>query len=84
MNFDIKDTITLDDNNEYVVVSKTAYNDETYFYIVDVNSNDSFKILKLNKDNNKLIEFEDDNLVKNLLPLFFNETSKIVDIDSIV
>ena len=79
MNIDIRDIITLDDNNEYVVVSKANYNNEAYFYIFDINNKESFKILKLNKENNKLIEFEDQDLVKNLIPLFFNEAKDLMD-----
>ena len=84
MNIDIKDIITLDDTNQYVVVSKALYNDETYFYIIDINNNENLKILKLNKENDKLAEFNDENLIKTLLPLFFNETTSTIDISSIV
>jgi len=83
MNIDIKDVITLDDNNQYVVVSKANYSEDTYFYISDVNNNEEFKILKLNKDNGKLAEFEDEILVQKLLPLFFNETISSVGIENI-
>ena len=31
----IKDTLVLDDDNEYVVVSKANYNDKTYYYIIN-------------------------------------------------
>lgn len=87
MNIDIKDVITLDDDNEYVVVSKVNYNDETFFYIVNTNisednnedGNVGFKILKLNKENQKLAEFDDENLVKTLIPLFFKETASYIE-----
>ena len=36
MNIDIKDVITLDDNNEYVVVNKVNYNDKNYYYLRDM------------------------------------------------
>lgn len=87
MNIDIKDVITLDDDNEYVVVSKVDYKDDTYFYIVNTNisednneeGKEGFKILKLNKDNQKLAEFDDENLVRILIPLFFKETASFIE-----
>lgn len=90
MNIDIKDVITLDDDNEYVVVSKVNYKDETYFYIVDTNfsegnneeGNVGFKILRLNKENQKLVEFNDENLVRELIPLFFKETASFIETEN--
>lgn len=91
MDIDIKDVITLDDDNEYVVVSKIVYSDETYFYIVNTNisednneeGNTGFKILKLNKENQKLAEFDNQELVKELLPLFLKESVKYIDLDNL-
>ena len=79
MDLNIKDVITLDDNNNYVVVSKTNYHSETYFYILDINNNENFKILKLNISNNKLAEFEDQDLIKELLPIFLKESAKHIE-----
>ena len=39
MTINIKDTLTLDDNNEYVVVSKINVDDKNYFYLIDKNDN---------------------------------------------
>ena len=36
MNIDIKDTLMLDDKNEYVVVSKINVKDKYYYYLVDI------------------------------------------------
>lgn len=86
MDIDIKDVITLDDDKEYVVVSKVVYKEETYFYIVDINisnnegeSEEGLKILKLNKENQKLVEFDDKELIKTLLPLFLKETANHIN-----
>lgn len=87
MNIDIKDIITLDDDKEYVVVSKVNYKDKTYFYIVDTNISEGnnedgstgFKILRLNKENQKLVEFNDENLVRELIPIFFKETASFIE-----
>ncbi len=74
MDIDIKDLVTLDNNIDYIVTSKTNYEDNTYYYFVNNKDNKDFKILRLNKDNNKLVEFENPDLIKKLLPMFVKET----------
>ena len=37
MIINIKDTLTLDDNNEYVVISKINYESKNYYYLLDKN-----------------------------------------------
>ena len=69
---DIKDTIALSDNNEYVVVSKANYNDEVYYYLID--KNDSGNIMFCYQDNNQMVELTDKDLIVKLLPLFLKES----------
>ena len=73
MNIDIKDLITLNDNNKYVVVSKALYDSKNYFFLLDINNDTNIKFCYL--DNNELIESEDKNINTNLLKLFY-ETAK--------
>ena len=78
---DIKDTITLSDKNEYVVVSKANYNDNVYYYLID--KNDSGNIMFCYQDNNELVELTDKDLIVKLLPLFLeaskNELKDIIE-----
>ena len=78
---DIKDTIALSDNNEYVVVSKANYNDEVYYYLID--KNDSGNIMFCYQDNNQMVELTDKDLIVKLLPLFLeaskNELKDIIE-----
>ena len=74
MNIEVKDLVTLDNDIEYIVTSKTTYENNLYYYFVNNKDNNDFKILRLNKDNNKLIEFDNPDLIKKLLPLFVKET----------
>ena len=74
MNIEVKDLVTLDNDIEYIVTSKTTYEDNIYYYFVNNKDSNDFKILRLNKDNNKLIEFDNPDLIKKLLPLFVKET----------
>ena len=68
MIINIKDTLTLDDNNEYVVVSKINDDDKNYFYLIDKNDNSNVKFCY--QDNDELVELNDKELVTRLLPLF--------------
>lgn len=83
MDISIRDILTLDDNNEYLVTGKVSHENATYFYLVDINDNQFFKILKFNENNGKLTEFNDENTVRALIPLFAEcvaaELNSIVD-----
>ena len=72
----IKDTLVLDDDNEYVVVSKANYNDKIYYYIINNNDNSDFKFCY--QENDELVEIEDDKLIKELIPLFFNSVKDVL------
>ena len=78
MNIDIKDIITLSDNNEYVVVSKTDYQDKIYYYLIDKNNNENIKFCVENNENKSLLEIEDTSIIQQLLPLFVESTSKSI------
>lgn len=71
MNIDIKDRISLDDNNTYVVSGKTTYQNLIYYYLIDFNNIENVKFCYENLENNSMIEVEDEELVARLLPLFF-------------
>lgn len=82
MNIDIKDTITLDDNNKYIVVSKVIYNNETYYYLIDEVNNENVKFCIENKQTgNSIIEITDQNLIQTLLPLFFNQSKDYINLE---
>ena len=72
---DIKDVITLSDDNKYGVVSKTVLDGKTYYYLVDINNHANLKFCyEKNSDNElKLVEVEDKNLIQKLIPLLANE-----------
>jgi len=66
----IKDSLVLDDDNEYVVVSKVKYETKEYYYILDKYNSSNYKFCYL--DNEELVEVEDENIIKTLLPLLLN------------
>lgn len=73
MNIEKQDILTLDDHNEYIVVSKIEYENAYYYYIVDINNPENLKFVK--ETNNELLELQDKDLVTNLIPLFINDTN---------
>jgi len=84
MNVNIKDTITLSDDNSYVVTSKANYQNGIYYYLVDIDNMENIKFCIENIKNTSLIEVDDKDLIKQLLPLFIEATSKSItkeDID---
>lgn len=68
MDLNVNDLITLDDNNEYVIVAKNKYESKMYFYIVDIKDNSNLKFCYL--DNDELVEVNDSELIKKLLSIF--------------
>lgn len=74
---DIDKVIVLENKEEYLVLDKTEYNNNNYYYIAKLNQTktdieNNFKLITIiEKDNNKVIEevIGEDNL-KELLPLF--------------
>ena len=64
MIINIKDTLTLDDNNEYVVISKTNYENKNYYYLLDKNNNENLKFCY--EDNDELVEINDKEFVHSI------------------
>lgn len=84
MNIDIKDIITLDDNNEYIVVSKINYQNNTYYYLVDKNNNTNLKFCIENKNTgNSIIELEDKLLIQTLIHLFAENAKQFIDLENL-
>jgi hypothetical protein len=77
MTINIKDILTLSDNNDYVVVSKANYENKTYYYLID--KLDSGKILFCYQDNDELVEVRDKDLNTKLLPLFLKGSLKEIN-----
>lgn len=74
MNIDIKDTLMLDDKNEYVVVSKIKVKDKYYYYLVDIKNNENLKFCYQNDE--ELVELNDKELTTKLLPLFLEKANQ--------
>ena len=71
MNIDIQDVITLDDHNDYVVVSKTVYQGKTYYLLVDMLHSHTMLCYE---DQEELVESKDKDLNTKLLPYLVKES----------
>ena len=76
MNISIMDVLTLEDKNEYVVVSKVLYEDKNYMFLVDINNNKNIKFCY--QDNDEVVESDDKDLNSRLLPLFYEQAKAII------
>lgn len=76
MEIEYQDIITLNDKNRYVVASKVNYNGSTYVYLVDINDNANLKFAEIEKNNSlsELDSVKDEELIKQLIPLFYNSS----------
>jgi tyrosyl-tRNA synthetase len=82
MDIDIKDTISLSDKNEYVVISKTNYENNIYYYLMDIKDNANIKFCVENKNTgNSIIEVTDQTLILTLLPLFLNDANGYLEVE---
>ena len=84
MDIDVKDIITLSDDNEYVVASKVNYQDSAYYYLIDKDNSENLKFCVEKPENQSLIEIENENLIQNLLPLFLKSSTKAITKEDLV
>lgn len=73
---EIKDIITLDDHNNYIIASKINYNGNNYYYLVDMNKIEN--IMFCYEDKDELVELNDKDLTTKLLPLFYKAAKDII------
>ena len=67
----LNDVITLDDHNDYVVVSKTVYQGKTYYLLVDTLHSHTMLCYE---DQGELVENKDKDLNTKLLPYLVKES----------
>ena len=73
---EIKDIVTLSDNNRYIVASIASYNNNVYCLLS--NFDDNYKVMFCRYDNGELIESLDKSLNTILLPLFYENSKNIL------
>lgn len=78
MNIKINDTLRLSDGKTYTVCSNIIYEEEMYIYLVDLEDYKNQKLLKLNKETDKLVNVTDTNLIEKIAPLLLEKGIKNV------
>ena len=73
----IKDSLILDDDNEYVVVSKVNYENKIYYYLVDMNKHEN--IMFCYEDSEELVELNNKELTTKLMPLFLESSKNVLE-----
>jgi len=78
---EVKDVITLSDNNKYVVCSKINYKGENYLHLIDLgeSSNIKFGMEKIIGERISIVEIKNEDLIRMLIPLLYNEAKEILD-----
>lgn len=74
---EIKDVVTLEDNNKYVVASKINYEGKEYYYLVDINNPSN--LMFCYNENDTMVELDDKELTTKLLPLFYEACKDIIN-----
>ncbi len=78
MKIKLKSILTLDDNNEYMVVSSVEYNNSCYVYLVDIHNHINMKFAEIMSDGSLLIiNSSERELIDKLIPLFYNNVREI-------
>ncbi len=71
------DSLTLDDDKEYLVVSKVYYNNQNHYCLIDKNDKSNLKFCY--EDGDELVEINSKELNTTLLPLFLEEGKKALN-----
>lgn len=74
---EMRDVITLDDNNKYAIISKIDYEGKKYYYLVDINNPEN--LMFCYEDKGDLVKTNDAELIKKLLPLFLEASKDILN-----
>ena len=74
MKINIQDIITLDDQNEYVVVSKVLFKKDVYICIMDINNHLNIKYILVKDDYLSIIDDNEVELLNILIPLFYKNS----------
>ena len=80
MNIEIKDVITLKNGEKYVVCSKIHFADNNYLYLINPINQDDIKFVMETPEDGKMFisEIEDEILIHDLLPLFWEKSKDIL------
>lgn len=67
--------ITLDDDREYIIVSKTTINHINYYYLIDIHEIKNIKFCQEERDGETIIlkEITDPKVIQNLIKIMYTQ-----------
>lgn len=77
MNIEIEDILTLDDDKDYVVVSKTIIDDVNYYYLIE--DSDNPKMMFCYEDKDELVDITDSEKIKKIIPYLYKAIRNKID-----
>lgn len=77
MNIEIEDVLTLDDDKDYVVVSKAIIDDINYYYLIE--DSDKPKMLFCYEDKEELVDITDSEKIKKIIPYLYKAIRNKID-----
>jgi len=73
MRINMGDTITLDDNEEYLIVTKSFINEKEYYFLINEKS---YQILFCYLENDEMVEVSDEEELENVMDVFLEDIQK--------
>lgn len=81
MNIEIEDVLTLDDDQEYIVISKITLSDINYYYLIQ--NNDKPSAMFCYEDKDELVDITDAVKIKELIPKFYDAIRDRIDLNNL-
>lgn len=79
MHININDKITLSNHKKYLVTSKITYEDKTYYYLLDMDTEKEIKVCYENIEKESMVEVMDKELLQILFPLFLKKSQETLE-----
>lgn len=74
MELEVKDSVVLDNGNEYVISGKTEYEGQTYYFLISLLDESDIKFCYREED--ELVEVMDKDFVNKLLVSFYKSNKE--------
>lgn len=78
MHININDRVTLSNHKKYIVISKITQEENTYYYLVDMDTRKEIKICYENIENQSMIEIKNKEMLQKLFPLFVKKSQEAI------
>jgi hypothetical protein len=76
--FEVRNTITLNDDTKYMIMSKVNHEEVTYLFLMNIDNEKDYKFCNLDKEN-KIFELKDGTKIKVIAPLLYKRLVEEID-----